>query len=49
MEDEIGLTQSINDDLHSSDIQGYQMERESGATRSIIEYLHSSDVQGDQI
>ena len=49
MEDEIGLTQGINDDLQSSDIQGYQMEGESGATRSIIEYLHSSDVQGAQI
>ena len=29
------------DELHSSDIQGDQMEGESGVTRSIIDQLHS--------
>ena len=29
------------DELHSSDIQGDQMEGESGVTRSIIDELHS--------
>ena len=41
MEDESGVTQSINDELHFSDIQGDQMEIESGVTRSIIDELHS--------
>ena len=30
MEGESGVTRSIIDDLHSSDIQGYQMEGENG-------------------
>ena len=47
MEDESGVTRSIIDELHSSDIQGDQMEGESGITRSIIEELHSWDIQGD--
>ena len=34
---ESGVTRSIIDELHSSDIQGDQMERESGVTRSIID------------
>ena len=33
------------DELHSSDIQGDQMESESGVTRSIIDELHSSNIQ----
>ena len=37
MKDESGLTRSIIDELHSSDIQGDQMEDESGVTRSIID------------
>ena len=45
MEGESGVTRSIIDDLHSSDIQGDQMEGESGVTPSIIDELHSSDIQ----
>ena len=45
MECESGLTRSIIDELHSSDIQGDEMEGESGVSRSIIEELHSSDIQ----
>ena len=37
------------DDLHSSDIQGDQMEGESCVNRSIIDELHSLDIQGDEI
>ena len=32
-----GVSQSIIDELHSSDIQGDHMEDESGVTRSIID------------
>ena len=32
MKGESGVTRSIIDELHSLDIQGYQMEGESGAT-----------------
>ena len=39
-----GVTRSIIDERHSSDIQGDQMEGESGVTRKIIEELHSSDI-----
>ena len=49
MEGESGVTRSIIDELHSSDIQGDQMEGESGVTRCIIDELHSSDIQGDKI
>ena len=45
MEDEYGVTRSIIDELHSSDIQRYQTEGESGVTRSIIVELYSSDIQ----
>ena len=48
MESECGVTRSIIDELHFSDIQGNQMEGESGVTRNIIEEGHSSDIQGDQ-
>ena len=37
MEGESGVTRSIVDELHSSDIQGDQMEGESGVFRSIID------------
>ena len=37
------------DELHSSHIQGDQMEKESGVTRSIIDELHSSNIQRDQM
>ena len=36
MEGESGVTRSIIDELHSSDIQRDQMEGESGVTRSTI-------------
>ena len=45
MEGESGVTRSIIDEVHSSDIQGDQMEGESGVTRSIIDELHSLDIQ----
>ena len=44
MESEGGFTRSIIDEVHSSDIQGYQMVGEIGVTRSIIEELHSWDI-----
>ena len=49
MEGESGVTRSIIDELHSSDIQGDQMESESVVTRSIIDEPHSSDIQVDEI
>ena len=49
MECESGFTRSINDELHSPDIQGDEMEGESGVTGSIIHELPSSDIQGDQM
>ena len=44
-----GVTRSIIDDLHSSDITGDQKEGECSVTRSIIHELHSSDIHGDQM
>ena len=41
MESESGVTRSIVDEPHSSDIQGDQMEGASGVTRSILDELHS--------
>ena len=41
MEGEGGVTRSIIDELHSSDIQRVQMEGQSGLTRSISDELHS--------
>ena len=43
MEGESGVTQCIVDEIHSWDMQGYQMEGASGVTRTIIDELHSSD------
>ena len=37
MEGESGVTRSIIDGIHSSDIQGDQMEGESRVNRSIID------------
>ena len=37
MEVETGVTGSVIDEVHSSDIPGDQMEGESGVTQSIIE------------
>ena len=47
MESESGVTRSIIDEVHFSDIQRYQMEGESVVTRSIIDELHSWDIEGD--
>ena len=44
MEGETGLTRSIINELHSSDIQVDQMEGECGATRSITDELRSCDI-----
>ena len=41
MEGEGGVNGSMIDELHSSDIQGYQIECGSNVTRSIIDQLHS--------
>ena len=41
MKRESGITRSIIDELHSSDMQRNQMAGESGVTRSIIDELHS--------
>ena len=49
MEGECGVTRSIIDELHSSDIQGDEMEGETGVTRILVDELHSLDIQGDQI
>ena len=45
MEGESGVTRSIIDDLHSSDIQRDQMEGGSGVTQSIIDELLSWEIQ----
>ena len=44
MEYKSGVTRSIIDELHSSDIQRDQMECEGVVTRSIIDELLSSDL-----
>ena len=44
MECEIGVIQSIIDELHSSAILGDEMEGEGGVTRKIIDEFHSSDL-----
>ena len=45
MEGESGVTRSIIDELHSSDIQRDQMLRESDVTRRIIEEVYSWDIE----
>ena len=49
MKGESGVTRSMFDELHTSDMQGDQMEVESGLTRSFIDELHSWDIQGGQM
>ena len=49
MEGESGVTRSIINELHSSDIQRDQILGESGVTRSIINEFHSLDLQVDEI
>ena len=44
MEGERGVTRSIIEELHSSDIQGGQMEGESGVTRGMIDKLDHLDI-----
>ena len=44
-----GVTRSIIDELHPSDIQRDQILIESGFIRRIIDELHSLYIQGDQI
>ena len=44
MESESCFTGSVNDELHSWNIHGDQMEGESGGTRSIIDERHSLDI-----
>ena len=46
---EIGVTRSIINEVHSSDMERHQMEGESGVTRSIIDELYPSDIQRDQM
>ena len=43
------VTRSNIDELHSSEIQGYQMEGESGITRTIIDELLCLYIEGDQM
>ena len=40
MEAESGVTRSIIDELHSSDIQGDQIQDEGGATGRIFDEIH---------
>ena len=49
MEGESGISRSVIDELHSSDIQGDQTGGENGVTRIINDELHSSDNQEDQM
>ena len=44
MEEESGVTRSMIDELHSSDIQRDQMGGESGVTRRIIDELLTLDM-----
>ena len=44
MEGESGVTQSIIDEILSSDILREEMEGEGSVTRSIIDELHPSDL-----
>ena len=45
MEGESAVTRSINDEFHSCDFQGDEMETECGVTQSFIDQFHSSDIQ----
>ena len=48
MEGESGVTRSIIDELHSSDIEENQMEGGRSVTRGITDELHSWDIEVDQ-
>ena len=48
MEGVSGVTRSIIEERHSSDIEGDQMEGESSVTRSITDERFSLNIQGDQ-
>ena len=41
MKGDSGVTRSIFDELHSSEMQRFQMHGESGDSRRIIDELHS--------
>ena len=47
MKGESGVTRSIIDELHSSNIQQDQMEGENGVTRRILDEPLSADIQLD--
>ena len=49
MAGENGVTRSIIDELHTSDIQGDQMEGEIGVKGIIIDELFSSYIQRDEM
>ena len=49
MECDSGVTRSIIQELHSSDIQGGEISGISGGTGIIIHELHSSHIQRDQM
>ena len=44
MQGESCVTRNIIDELHSSDIEGDQVEWESGVTLSITDELHFRDI-----
>ena len=47
MEGEIGITQGITDELHSSDMQGNQVGGEICVTECIIDELDCWDIERD--
>ena len=47
MEGEGGVSGSMIEVLHSSDIQGEELQAESCVTRRIIDELHYSDIHRD--
>ena len=49
MEGESGVTRSIIDEIHSSDIERVQMVGKRCVTRSFLDELHPSDIQRDQM
>ena len=49
MEGENSVTRRFNEERHSWNIQGDQVEDECGVTRSIIDEFHSSDIKLDQM
>ena len=49
MEDESGVTRSIIDELHFSDIQRDQIAGKGGVIGSIIDELHFADIEDYKI